>query len=118
MSDQKPFLVLWSQAAVDAAGPNLSPLQAKLLEETTEIMTKAHDCFLHVFGRTEELCYLCTGNEFPDQWKMYVQIGRWAPLPPIRDDHPDPERRGKVFKMPEALKEPDNEVFALFENLA
>ena len=49
---------------------------------------------------------------------MYVQIGRWAPLPPIRDDHPDPERRGKVFKMPEALKEPENEVFALFEDLA
>lgn len=118
MSDQKPVLVLWSKAVVDAAGPNLPPLQEKLIEEVTEIISHAHECFLHVFAQGEELCYLCTGHELPDKWKIYVQIGRYKPMPPLRDDHPDAKLRGKVFRFPEAIKEPENEIFAPFEDLA
>ena len=118
MSDHKPFLVLWSKAAVRAAGPNISTLQAKLLEEVTEIVSEAHDWFLHALpGEGEHACYPCTGNELPGSWKIFVQIAQYKPMRPIPDDHPDPERRGKVFRFPEALKEPDNEIFASYEDV-
>jgi hypothetical protein len=56
-------------------------------------------------------------HELEDRWEVFVQTARCKPMAPIRDDHPDPERRGKVFKFPEVIEEPDNKVFSAFEGI-
>jgi hypothetical protein len=115
MSDQKPLFVLWSKAAVAAAGPNLADLQAKIVEEATEITSQARDWFLHsIPGGNESVCYTCSGQESPGCWRVFVQAGWYKPSVSDPDRHPNPERRSITF--PEALKEPDNEMFAPYED--
>jgi len=118
MTDHKSFFVLWSNAAVEAAGPNISALQAELIEEAAEIVSQARDWFCHplrAYG--EDACYTCTGHELEDRWEIYVQTAQYRDLEPLRGDHPDPKMRGKIIKFPEALKQADNEIFVPYEDI-
>jgi len=118
MSDRKQMLVFWSKSAVEKAGENISALQAKLIEEATDITSGASDWFLHALpSEGDNLCYECRGHELPDKWKIFVQVAVYKPMAPIRDDHPDPERRGKVINFPEVIDSADNQVFALYDDL-
>jgi hypothetical protein len=56
-------------------------------------------------------------SELPDIWRIFVQSAVYTPIRPIRDDHPDPARRGKIFKYPEAIKGADNDICAKYEDL-
>ena len=116
MADGKPITVLWSKTAVTVSGPQITSLQARLLAEVDDIVPETHDWFLHsLSGENEDECYICTGNELPGRWEVYVQVARYKSMEPLSDDHSRPELRGKVIRFPEALKESDNEVFAPFE---
>jgi hypothetical protein len=119
MSDPKPLRVLWSKTAVHMAGTTIDELQSKLIAEASDIASQTHDWFLHALpGAAEGACFVCTGHELPDIWKIFVQSGLYAPMAPIRGDHPDPTRRGKVFKYPEVIKDSDNEIFAAYEDIS
>src|SRR5262249_47769615 len=101
MSDPKPLLVLWSKAAVVTAGADIATLQNRLTAEACDITSQAHDWFLHALpGNDDGECFVCTGHELPDMWKVFIQSAIYRPMSPIRDDHPDPERRGKIFNFP------------------
>jgi len=118
VSDPKPILVLWSKAAADAAATNITSLQSRLLVEATDITSGAYGWFMHALPvESEDACFLCNGREDLDAWTVFVRAAVFKPMAPIPDDHPDPARRGKVFKMPEATEEPDNEIFAEFSVL-
>lgn len=93
-------------------------MQSKLVEEVSDVTSGASAWFLHAIpGDGEDMCFECTGSEMEDTWKVFVQAAHYKPMPPIREDHTDSERIGKVIKFPEVNNEPDNEVFAAFEDI-
>jgi hypothetical protein len=117
MTDPKPLLVLWSKAAVRSAGVELSSLQKRLITEAGEIALQAGGWFLHTLPDNEDgKCFLCTGNELPHMWKIFVKTGIYKPFFRLRDDHPDLKRRGQMQKFPEAIVDPDNEEFGSYED--
>ncbi len=118
MSDPKRVLVLWSKTAVATAGPKLSTLQSRIIEETSDITSRAREYFHHaVRDREAGTCYVCTGHELEENWEILVQEAHYRPMGPLPDNHPDPRQRGRVFKFPEANTGRDNEVFALFDDI-
>jgi hypothetical protein len=71
--DQKPLFVLWSKSAVTAAGSNLAELQAKIVEEATEIISQAREWFIRsIYGSNESACYTCRGEEYSEFWTIFV----------------------------------------------
>ena len=113
MGDPKPPLVLWS-----AAGPDIVPVQAKLVEDATDIVSDARGRFLHALPHEGDgACCRCTGYEAPDERRVFVQTALYEPMPPLADDHPDPERRGEAFRLPEVIEGPDDEVFAAYDDV-
>lgn len=119
MSDPKPMLVLWSKAAVKAAGADLPVLQAELVAEVTDIVSKAQSWFIHALaGKQEGNCFRCTGREHTEGWDVFVQTASYVPLPPAADDHPDPAWRGKALTFPEIVQEPGNEAFSPYGHIA
>jgi hypothetical protein len=108
----KPLEILWSQAAIDRAGPRIVELQAKLIRELHDFLDGAAGNFLHVFDQEPDHSILmCQGDDSGGGWRIFVQIGEYEPMKPLPVDHPDPERRGKVFKMPVVVEEAQNEIF-------
>ena len=121
MTQQKTPHVLWSKTAVDAAGPNLAELTAKLRRDVSGFLIDSAKgavppegrSFLHVIGKLSDgRCYNCNGHEDEDEWRIFVQIAQYKPMAALCDDHHHPEMRGKVLKFPEVIQEPDNEMFA------
>lgn len=118
MGDPKPSLVLWSKAAAAAAGSNIVPVQAKFVGNASDIVSSARDWFFHALPHEgESACSMCTGHELPDIWQVFVQSALYKPMTPLPDDHPDPERRGKGFNVPEVIEGPGNEVFAAYDDI-
>jgi hypothetical protein len=114
--DQKPLFVLWSKSAVTAAGSNMADLQAKIVEEATEIISQARNWFMHSISVSNwSVCYTCRGQEDSEFWTIFVQTGWYKPSISDHDGHQNPERRSIMF--PEALKEPDNETFASYGDI-
>ena len=119
MHDPKPVRIVWSRAAVAEAGPDLFSLDARVVEEMTEISAKAIGWFYHAIpDAAEAACFLCQGHELADTWQIFVQLAAYKSSVRTADDHPDPERRGKVIQFPEVIEHPDNEVFASIEDLS
>jgi len=109
----KPLDVYWSKAAVDRAGPRIVELQARLIRELQDFLDGATGDFLHVFEQEPDASILmCQGDDFRGTWRIFVQVGRYEPMKPLPADHPDPERRGKVFKMPIVVDDDENEIFS------
>lgn len=109
----KPLEIFWSKAAIDRAGPRIVELQAKLIREIQDFLDGAEGDFLHVFEQDPDHSILmCRGDASRGIWRIYIQVGRYEPMEPMPDDHPDPERRGKVFKMPVVVEDEENEVFS------
>jgi hypothetical protein len=108
----KPLRTLWSRAALEQAGDALPQLQRQLNQDFADVMAGAYDWFRHVLRQEEPVVYLCTGQEEESFWRVHVQLAGYRPLPPLPEDHPDPARRGKVFKFAEALDIAGNEEFA------
>jgi hypothetical protein len=118
LDSKKPLFVLWSKAAVIAAGAEIATLQALLLEEAADIVSQAKDWFHHSLpSEAGDAGYVCIGNELADKWEIFVQVARYKSLPPLPDDHPTPALRGKAIKFPEPLKRADNEAFTPFADL-
>lgn len=118
MSNPKPLYVLWSKAAAEKAGHNISVLQTKLIAEVTDIVDSARGWFLHALpGEGEAACFQCSGQELPGQWKVFVQTACYKPGGPLPDNHPDPRRRGMAVNFPEVIKDPDNDIFAAHKDL-
>lgn len=64
MTDQKPIAVLWSRMAAASAGPQLSGLQATILDEVSESTSEARGWFFHaVPAGPEDQWYTCMGRE-------------------------------------------------------
>ena len=118
MSAGKPLVVFWSKAAVASAGTRLLDLQEKLVEEAREIVSQARHQFLHAIpGEGKEFCYTCTGNESPNEWEIFVQVGEYQTLSRLADDHAVPHLRGKTVKIPKAIEDTNNEIFARFDDV-
>jgi hypothetical protein len=118
MTETKPILVLWSKAAAAAAGPTLSALQAELLGEASDIVSQARDWFLHVLaGEDADDCFVAFGHETPDAWTVFVKRGVYEPSKPLPHEPADPDRRETGYRLPRAIDEADNEVFARLEEL-
>jgi hypothetical protein len=112
--------------AAATAGPNLSQSTSKLLAEVggflpdieKTIPHREDHTFLHVVKNgVEDQCYTCNGFERVEEWTLYVQIAEYTAMKPMPDDHPVPHMRGKIFKFPTVIAEPDNEIFATFEDI-
>jgi hypothetical protein len=115
MTDPKPLLILWPKTAMHAAGPDLVTLQ--LTTEASEITSQTHDWFLHALpGEAERACFVCSGYELSEAGRIFIQRGIYVSMSPIGDDHPDPDRRRKVSKYREAVKNADDEIFASYED--
>jgi hypothetical protein len=118
MTETKPILVLWSKAAVAAAGPRLTALQAELVSEASDIVSEARDWFLHALaGEDADDCFVAFGHETPDAWTVFVKRGVYQRSKPLARDPSDPEQRETGYRLPRAVDEADNEVFARFEEL-
>ena len=97
----KAMVIYWSDAAVKMAGDTLPAVQQAIMVQCREIIDETHDWFFHVVTREADgPHYLCNGKEDEENWRVFVQLARYELMAPLPDDHPDPERRGKVFKMP------------------
>ena len=94
----------------------MAELQAKIVEEAIEIISQAREWFIRsIYGGNESVCYTCRGQEGSEFWTIFVQTGWYKPSISDHDGHQNPERRSIMF--PEALKEPDNETFASYEDM-
>ncbi len=112
----KTLEIYWSKAALELVGDRLTELQAKLLRDLQYFMDGAEHDFLHVFHRPEDSDILiCHGEEKESHWLLFVQTGRYEPMTPMPDDHPDPERRGKVFQYPATGDSPANSEFSAID---
>jgi hypothetical protein len=116
MTDPKPLCVWWSSLAIATAGPDVSALRVKLLEDVREFLPDARGSFSHVIPSGEPgVCYLFTGQELPDVWEVTCQLAEFRPMPPLPDDHPVPRLRGKVTNFPVIIDGPDNTAFVARE---
>ncbi len=114
MSNSKPLKVYWSMAAIAFAGDDLAPIQHRLLREVDEVVSQAHDWFLHIVTRDDEeseqmLC--CQGQEEEEQWLVVVQLGEFRDIEPEPDEEPLPEIMGTKPNMPAVLEDEENERF-------
>lgn len=91
MESEKPLLVLWSKAAVIAAGTEIATLQARFLEEAADIVSQAREWFHHSLpSEAGDAGYVCIGNELADKWEILVQVARYKSLPPLLMTIPPP----------------------------
>ncbi|RYE10684.1 MAG: hypothetical protein EOP22_03515 [Hyphomicrobiales bacterium] len=107
----KPIVTLWSKAAITAVDDALAKTQRTVRFECSEIVEDARSWFMHVVHLEGGNAYLCTGSDEGEVWQVRVQLAEFEPMGPLRDDHPDPQSRGRVLQMPRAVDEDDNDVF-------
>jgi hypothetical protein len=118
MADQKPVLFLWSKAAVNAAGSELGALQIRLSEEVADIVSRARRWFVHsVPPDSEGVCYTCNGKELLDKWEARVQMGQFKPRAAATNNQTSARNEGASVRFPRADENPDNEIFAPYEEV-
>ncbi len=104
-----PLVILWSRAAIDAAGDGLPDLRNRVRAEVEKVVPEAHAWLMHgVLADPEDPergVFLCHGEEAQDGWTILVRLGQFAPMEGL--DDPD----GEPMMMPRAVESPDNEVF-------
>lgn len=107
----KPIVTLWSEAAIAAAGDALTPTQRAVRLECSEITEEARGWFMHVVHLEGGNAYLCMGSDEGEAWQVRVQLAEFEPMDPLPENHPDPQSRGRVIRMPRAVDADDNDVF-------
>jgi hypothetical protein len=108
----KPLVTFWSKAAIDEAGDSLMHIQRTVRLECGEIAGEAREWFLHIVRPEGGAAYLCNGRNEGPAWHVSIQLAEFESMDPLPEDHPDPERRGQVLKMPRAVETPENDIFA------
>jgi hypothetical protein len=116
VTDEKPISFLWSKAAVDAAGLEIGALQTRLSEEVADIVSRARRWFVHSMPPDSDVCYTCNGKELPEKWEAFVQMGQFKPQASA-NDRSDARSEGPSVCFPRAEENPDNEVFAPYEEV-
>lgn len=107
----KPLITLWSKAALAAAGDSLNPIQRLVRLECGEISNDAMGWFMHLVQLEGGQPYICTGSDEGEAWQVRVQLGEFEAMDPLPENHPDPQSRGGVVKIPRASDADDNDVF-------
>lgn len=106
----EPLRIFWSKAAIKAAGDRLAAVLKRAFEDIAYFDKGCGTWSLHVVedgGRH----YLFRCYDDDNGQAVFIQTAHYVPMDPLPDDHPDPERRGKVFKYPVADKTDGNEDF-------
>lgn len=100
--------IFWSKAALAAAGDRRTALQKRAFDDIAFYSGDGALWSLHVVeDEGHHYLFQCSN----DGQNVYVQTAHYLPMAPLPDDHPDPERRGKVYKYPEADGSDNNEIF-------
>jgi len=117
MSGQMCMSIMWSRAAIRAAGPTISKIQDIIANDLRDILPKGRDDFLHVV-ESEGTLYLLRGEAQLEGWMVFCQIAKYKLLDPLRDDHPVLNLRGKSLKWPEAIESADNIEFEKIDDMS
>jgi hypothetical protein len=107
--------IFWSDAAVKSAGRERSDLQRRALAQADEHSNGSRDWMMHAVTNDDGRVYLFDRTDDGHCFRTYVRLAHYEPMKPLPDDHPDPERRGKIFKVPVSDKCPGNETFVEFD---
>lgn len=118
MVNQKTICILWSQLAINTAGPKIFSIHEKFLTDISNFLSDARITFTHVIHSDEDgICYLFSGEERTDHWQVFCQIAMYRGTFQLPNDFPTERLRGKVMKFPEAIESPENERFVPFERI-
>lgn len=98
-------------------------LEKKLREEAGDIVTKAAGWFFHCLSGNDtyegnKVVYQCFGREMDGRWSILVRLATYKPYSstPKEDSNVEDEEKS-VCSFPEAIENPDNELFASFSDL-
>jgi hypothetical protein len=104
----KSLRIFWSDAALVKAGDLMASIQRTLTSECGEIVADAHDWFVHVVEHeSAPFSYLCSGEEYDQEWRVFVQIASFERLEPELRPAPDLP----AVQMPIAEEIEGNDIF-------
>jgi hypothetical protein len=116
----RPLHVVWSEAAIAAAGAGLPKLRIRVRAEVAEIAPETHGWLMHgVLADPEDPehgVFLCHGEEAEDGWMIFVRLGQFEPMAGMDIDGPDGV--SQPMMMPKTIERPDNEIFEENEHRA
>jgi hypothetical protein len=102
--------ILWSKAAVDAAGPALQSFRPRVQREVAEISEQAIGWFMHaVHFEDPEMLLHCTGAEDEAGWEVLVRLGRYESMPGV--EIPSASAGMVGVQLAQDLETPDNDLF-------
>src|SRR5258708_5547672 len=118
MDDQRIIHILWSKMALKIAGANKNHIMEKFSIDVKAFLFDAQGNFSHAIPSDDnEICYLFSGEEQEDSWNVFCQIARYEPMPPLHDDHPDTNLRGKIMKFTVPIEKSDNDAFVILGDI-
>ena len=104
----KSLRLLWSQAALDAAGTGFAKLRPRVRTELEAVTLEANAWLLQAVladpEDPERGVFVCHGEESEDGWTVQLRLGVFKPMEELSGD-------GEPMMFPKSVESPENEIF-------